>query len=156
MVRNYRKVGVGGTFDELHKGHYALLEKALEVGDSVLIGLTTDKMLKANPKDHFVAKFDVRRRKLRSFLGNLSVLKRVKIVPLNDPYGPAVSEKELNALVVSPEAFVKGEEINELRLKKGFKPLKLVVIDVALAENGLPISSTRIRRGEIDLEGYLL
>lgn len=155
MARKYRKVAVGGTFDQFHKGHAILLEKALEVGDTLVIGLTTDEMLNANPKDHLVAKFDERRGELLKFLADLGALERVKIVPLDDPYGPAICDGELDALIVSYETSGRGGEINELRRRKGLKPLKLVAIDAVLAEDGLPISSTRIRRGEIDREGHL-
>ena len=37
------KVGIGGTFNVLHKGHRALLDKALEIGDEVVVGLTSDR-----------------------------------------------------------------------------------------------------------------
>ena len=37
---------LGGTFDHLHLGHKSLLEKAFEVSEEIIIGLTTDK--KAN------------------------------------------------------------------------------------------------------------
>lgn len=37
----FKVVGVGGTFDEFHKGHRALLKKAFEVSERVIIGLAT-------------------------------------------------------------------------------------------------------------------
>ena len=37
-------VGVAGTFGPLHKGHEVLLRKAFEVGEKVLVALTTDEM----------------------------------------------------------------------------------------------------------------
>ncbi|MFH0897340.1 MAG: phosphopantetheine adenylyltransferase [Candidatus Bathyarchaeota archaeon] len=155
MARKYRKVGVSGTFDYLHKGHACLIEKAFKVGDSVEIGLTTDEMLKTNPKDHEVSKFNDRRGELFKFLADLGVLERVKIVPLYDLFGPAISDGELDALVVSDETANTGAEINEIRNKKGLKPLKIVVVDLVLADDGFPVSSSRIRRGEIDREGHL-
>ena len=156
MTMKYRKVAVGGTFDMLHKGHICLIKKALELGDSVAIGLTTDEILKANPKSHFVAKFNERREELLEFLESLGALDRVQIVPLDDPYGIVVTDSEVDVLVVSYETVGRGEEINKIRHKKGFKPVKLIVIDAVLADDGLPISTTRIRRGEIDCEGDLL
>ena len=38
-------ITVGGTFDVLHKGHWFLLEEAFNVGERVLIGLTTDEFV---------------------------------------------------------------------------------------------------------------
>lgn len=156
MARKYRKVAVGGTFDLLHKGHIRLLKKALEVGDSVIIGLTSDKMLRAHPKSHEVATFDERQRELLRFLTDDGALDRVQIVPLNDPYGPVIQDEEVDALVASYETFGRGEEINDFRQKRGFRPLKLIIIDAVLAEDGSPISTTRIRRGEIDRKGRVL
>ena len=156
MSRKYRKVAVGGTFDLLHKGHICLIKKALEVGDYTIIGLTTDEILRANPKKHFVAKFEERREKLLRFLEHLGVINRVQIIPLDDPYGIVITDSEVDALVVSYETAGRGEEINGIRRQRKFEPVNLIVIDAILADDGLPISTTRIRRGEIDREGQIL
>jgi pantetheine-phosphate adenylyltransferase len=156
MVRKYLKVAVGGTFDLLHKGHICLIKKALELGDSVAIGLTTEELLKVNPKNHFTENFDARRTELIRFVTSLGALNRVQIVPLRDSYGPTITDRELEALVVSYETINNVGEINKIRHKKGFKPLEIVVLDAVFAEDGLPISTTRIRRGEIDRAGRLM
>ncbi|MEM2673784.1 MAG: adenylyltransferase/cytidyltransferase family protein, partial [Candidatus Bathyarchaeia archaeon] len=43
QMNRFRVVAVGGTFDELHKGHKTLLMTAFEHGENVLIGLCTDE-----------------------------------------------------------------------------------------------------------------
>ena len=60
------------------------------------------------------------------------------------------------AIVVSEETAPKAEELNRLRAQRGLRPLELVVIPMVLAEDGKPISTTRIRAGEIDRAGRLL
>jgi pantetheine-phosphate adenylyltransferase len=47
-------------------------------------------------------------------------------------------------------------QINELRKEHGQKPITIVKVEHAKAANGLAISSTRIRAGEIDEHGVLL
>jgi pantetheine-phosphate adenylyltransferase len=155
MAKKYRKVAVGGTFDLLHKGHVHLLRKALEVGEFVIIGLTSDEMLRAYPKSHCAATFEDRKRELTCFLTKDGALEKVQIVPLNDPYGTVTQDETVEALVISYETDNRYEEINDFRRQKGFKPLQLIVIDAILAEDGFPISTTRIRRGEIDRKGRL-
>ncbi len=42
------RVAVAGTFDVLHDGHLALLRRAFEVGDEVVVGITSDEMASRN------------------------------------------------------------------------------------------------------------
>ena len=42
-AKKYRKVALGGTFDRFHEGHRKLIEKAFEIGQEVLIGITSDE-----------------------------------------------------------------------------------------------------------------
>ena len=66
MPRRFRTAGVGGTFDELHKGHRALLMKAFEVADHVMIGLSSDKFIKKMDKPHKTAAYDERLNELEA------------------------------------------------------------------------------------------
>jgi pantetheine-phosphate adenylyltransferase len=156
MQRRFKKVAVGGTFDELHKGHKALLMKAFEVGEKVLIGLCTDEFVKRMRKPHITASYERRLDELREFLQENGFLKRAEIVPLNDPYGVTLSKGCVEALVVSKETEARAREINVKRRELGLQPLHVVVIDMVSAENHIEISTTRIKRGEIDREGRLL
>jgi len=156
LKRRFRVVGIGGTFDELHRGHKALLDKAFELGDLVWIGLSTDEFARKLQKEHEIAPYESRERELRCFLKKRGLSSRARITPLEDPYGPAVTSREIQAIVVSRETEPGAHRINILREKNGLPPLKVIVIDMIPAENHEPISTTRIRRGEIDREGHLL
>ena len=78
------------------------------------------------------------------------------IIPIDNPYGITLIDKEIEALVVSYETANRAREINTLREGRGLKPLKIMIIDMVLADDDIPISSTRIRKGEIDRNGKLL
>jgi len=155
-MSNYIAVAVGGTFDEFHKGHRALLEKAFEVGEKVMIGLCSDDFVQKMKKPHDIAPFAVRLEELKGFLIKRGWLERAEIVPLYDTYGPAASSRRIGVLVVSRETERVAGEINKKRRAVGLPPLEIVAIDMVLAENCDPISTTRIRRLEIDREGHVL
>jgi len=156
VKKKFGMVAVGGTFDEFHKGHRALLIKAFEVGDHVLIGLCTDEFARELRKNHEVATYNERLEELKEFLENLGVLSRAEIVPLHDPYGPTLSSTRFDTIVVSDETEPRAHEINKKRIAKGLPPLNVVVIRMVPAENHVSISTTRIRQREIDREGRLL
>jgi cytidyltransferase-like protein len=149
-------VAVGGTFDELHRGHKVLLMKAFEVGGRVMIGLCTDEFAEKLGKPHVTAPYEERLRELKAFLSDLGLSGRAEIIPLNDPFGPTLAESLIEALVVSEETRPTALKINEKRRKAGLPPLKVVTINMVPAENCAPIYTTRIRKGEIDREGHLL
>lgn len=151
----YRVVAVGGTFDILHNGHKALLGKAFQVGKSVLIGLSTNRLIEMMRKKHAPAPYRDRYRALRKFLEEEGVADRTKIVPLNDPYGMAAIAPSIEALVVSEETRARGIEVNQIRRSNGLRLLDLVEVDLILAENGKPISTSRIRAGEITVDGRM-
>ena len=80
----------------------------------------------------------------------------MKIIPLNDAFGATTTDKTIDALVVSEETEKIALQINKKRTRLGFPPLEIIIVSMVPAENYKPISTTRIRKGEIDREGHLL
>lgn len=157
MSRKFKTVAVGGTFDEFHMGHRVLLKRAFEVGERVLIGLSSDGFVRKLRKPHETAPYEQRLEELKAFLRENGFSERAKIISLDDVYGVTLSSKGcLEALVVSKETEPTGFKINEKREELGLPPLYIVAITMVPSENHSPISTTRIRRGEIDHEGHLL
>ena len=155
-MKKFKRVAVGGTFDELHVGHESLLSKAFEIGERVVIGLSSDEFVAKMGKPHITASYIERQRELQSFLAKSGWADRAEIIPLKDSYGLTVTGKSLEALVVSKETESTARKINEIRAKASLPPLKIVTINMVPAENCTPISTTRIRYGEIDRNGHLL
>ena len=154
-MTKFKKVAVGGTFYQLHRGHRALLGKAFEVGEKVVIGLTSDEFVDKMGKPHKTAPYQKREKELEVFLEENGFLGRSEIVPLNDSTGLMMA-KDFEALVVSEETAHVGEDINKKRRQAGERVLQIVTVPLVPAENHDPISTTRICKGEIDRNGHLL
>ena len=91
--------------------------------------------------------------KLQSFFADKS---NFEVIPLNDVFGTTIYDGDFDAIVVSEETEPTAVEINEIRTSKGMRPLDIVVVSFVLAYDGTPISSTRIRRGEINQNGEII
>lgn len=150
----YRTVATGGTFDHIHRGHVALLTKSFEVGNRVVIGVTSDAFAKKEGKlpDQ---PYEERVRSLERLIHEKFPGRDYLIARLDDYFGPGIASPEVEAIVVSRETAKRVSIANALREAKGFPPLKVEEVDYVLAEDSKPISSTRIRKGEIDQEGKL-
>jgi len=156
MNKRFETVAVGGTFDLFHKGHLTLLRKAFEIGDHIFIGLCSDSFLKKLKKPHQISPYAQRLEELKKFLRTNNFLERAEITPLNDAYGITLSDKRIDAIVVSAETELGAYEINQKRKSIGMRSLPIVTVNMVLSEDHYPISSTRIWFEEIDREGHLL
>ena len=138
-----------GTFNILHEGHKLLLEKAFEVGDEVLIGLTADVMASSSRRE--TIPFYIRKKELETFLEKME--KPWEIFEINDIYGPKEKVDEADIIVVSQETLSNAEKVNIDRLSRGIRPLKIVVIPFIKTYDDKKISSTGILKGEYARDG---
>lgn len=157
MAEKFTIVATGGTFDEIHIGHIALLAKAFEVcKKKVIIGVSSDEFATKRGKKlnhNFEQRIENLRKMIEREFGNTV---NYEIAKLEGDFGPAVTSGDVDALVASAETGSKGETLNEIRAKRGLKPVKIITVQLMRAEDGSPVSSTRIRAGEIDRKGKLL
>lgn len=151
----YETVATGGTFDHIHRGHLALLTKSFEVGERVVIGVTSDAFALREGKRPDQT-YEERVRALEELLGEKFPRRAYLIARLEDNFGPGIASPEVQAIVVSKETAKKVPIANAARAAKGFPPLEVVTIEYVLADDNRLISSTRIRNGEIDPEGRVL
>lgn len=158
----YKTLAIGGTFDRLHKGHEFFVSQAFKLGSKVIIGLTSDKFVEKKLKAQSlklkakVKSYRERENELKNFLKQENFLSRTTIVSIDDVYGPAAEANDIEALVVTVETLKGAALINDKRIKKGLKVLEVVIIDLVNAQDKQRISSTRIRKGEIDRWGEVL
>ncbi|MEM1923309.1 MAG: pantetheine-phosphate adenylyltransferase [Nitrososphaerota archaeon] len=160
LSRSFRPIynmgALGGTFDELHVGHLALLNTAFRLSKKVIIGVTSDEFASKLMKEGKISPMRERIEELRRTLDKYGWLSRAEITQLNDPFGPLLSDERIDMLVTGPITLGRAEEAVNLRVSRGLPPVALELSPLVLAEDGRPISSTRVRLGEVDRAGRLI
>lgn len=147
-------VATGGTFDVIHKGHIELLKKAFEISSNVIIGLTSDELAEKKGKK-ITNNYSTRLASLISVIEQNFPRSSFRISKLDNDFGPAVLEGEVQALVTSDETSFQGDVLNKLRAEKNLPKVEIVVVPMVLAKDGKKISTSRIKKSEIDYEGNL-
>ncbi|KAI5458233.1 hypothetical protein BGZ63DRAFT_392956 [Mariannaea sp. PMI_226] len=125
---------------------------------TLIVGISGDELLVKKKYAEELQSWDERARSVLSFLSTLleynttassvsTVSKpdelvatmrngtiKVRCVNLHDPFGPTISEEEMDLIVVSAETRGGGKAINDKRTEKGWKPLEVYEIDVLDAQ----------------------
>ena len=153
-MKSFDLVAMGGTFDVVHSGHMALLDKAFSISSKVIIGLSSDQLAKKRGKN-LTSDYPKRLSLLKSVIEKNFPNSSYEISKLENDFGPAVIEGSVKALVVSEETSGKGIRLNELRAERNLSSVRIVVVPMILAKDGKAISTTRIKNFEIDDSGNL-
>lgn len=153
-MSKFKVVALGGTFDIIHKGHLALLQKAFSISSKVIIGLTSDE-LAAKKGKKLLHNYSQRLELLKSTINKNFPNSDYEVSKLDNDFGPAVLEDTVEALVVSQETIGQGDILNKLRHEKQLSSVKIISIPMVLAKDGKRISTTRIKNSEIDADGDL-
>ena len=153
-MEKFDLIAMGGTFDVIHSGHMALLNKAFSISSKIIIGLSSDQLAAKRGKK-LVNGYSKRLSSLKDVIEERFPNSSYEISKLENDFGPAVIEGSVKALLVSKETSSKGVKLNELRMERNLPPVEIVVVPMVLAKDGKAISSTRIKNSEIDSNGNL-
>ena len=148
QLRTFSKVAVGGTFDRIHHGHKKLLTfAALMCTEELTVGVSGDALLKNKKGAHLIAPQTERMNNVRTFVEGFYPSLSLNIVPIDDPFGPTITDATIDAIIVSSETLGGAAKINAIRRARSFKPL-----DVIVSRRGetSTLSSTFLRNLEAD------
>lgn len=114
------------------------------------IGITTDRLLGEKTDPDRIQNFDERKKSVLEFVKKEGRSERCTMFAVDTKEGGAESMKGLEALIVSDEITVVANafEINEKRAQNRLPRFHIVVVPRVRTEDGAPLSSSRIRRGE--------
>lgn len=145
---------LGGTFDRFHVGHAALLARAFHVGRDVSVGVTTDGFLSEHPKPlaERIQPYARRRAGVVRWIRLHYPGRHYRVVPLANRFGRSI-EPGIDVLVVSADTRVGARAVNAERRRRGRAAVPIEIVPVVLADDLAPVSSRRIRAGEIDRRG---
>lgn len=132
-----------------------MISSAIALSDKITIGITTDEFAK-EARGSQLQSFEERRRGVVEYVSAMGAASEVRIVPLEDPFGPASSDQELQAIFVTVDTVGNAMRLNIERRRRGLPSLEIVIVPKVFAEGGGFVSSTRIREGQMDCEGRLI
>ena len=136
--QKYNAVCLGGTFDHMHSGHnYLLTQAALLTKKRMLIGVTSDILLKKKMHAHLVEPWEKRCDNVVRFLSRLCGPEiKIDLFELMDPAGKAATDNEIEACILTKEVEKGGQIINSRRQEEGLCEIPLVFVDMILVSQG--------------------
>ena len=170
MQKTFNTVVLGGTFDHFHKGHKKFILFAFSLSSKVIVCITSDKYVKSlklktpakgearqgRQNSKLIKNYEKRKGEVEDFLKKEGIFQRAEIVKIDDVFGITLDRGFRGEAIVVADKTMKGaQKINERRKAMGLLPLEIIKAPNELADDKGPISSSRIRDGEIDREGKL-
>jgi uncharacterized protein (UPF0218 family)/phosphopantetheine adenylyltransferase len=126
----------------------------LAISEYVLLGVTSDAYIQQYKQNQDIQSYDVRIAALKEFLQRENIAERVLVEPIDDAMIPLVFEKyNIEAIAVTEDTKKGADAINAKREKEGKSLLEVILIPSVIGEDKKDISSSRIRKGEIDPRG---
>lgn len=142
------RAAVAGTFNVLHDGHRALIDRALEEGGEVIVGITSDPMASAERGD--ILPFYMRRKAVEDYISSKG--RTAVFESIDDIYGPPGMLDSVDVLVVSEESLKNGRKVAERAASEG-RSLRLSVVPMVMSSDGTRISATGVMEGRYSRHG---
>lgn len=153
--KQFKHVGLGGTFDRFHDGHKQLIATALKNASKVSVGVTVDNFPFDKKLDSIMETFQQRQKFLKHIYHDQIKSGRLTVFPLLDECGPTLTDPTIDGIVVTKQTMSGAKKINQARQQQGWPPLKIIVCPLVKDQTTKYISSTRIRMGQVNRQGVV-
>lgn len=153
MAYLYKSIAVAGTFDRLHTAHKQLLDKAISEAEQILCGITVPEMNRHKLLNQIILPFSQRETAVKQYFSQTGSGSRVTIIPISDRFGTADTRSTLSAIITTAQNNKQVDIINRRRITNNLPILKKIIVPLVNAGDGQPLSSSRIRLGQIDRLG---
>lgn len=151
----YSHIVLGGTFDHLHAGHRDLLTLAFSLAKKVTVGLTKASMNADKILPGEILPYAIREREILEHIQTLGRKNDIRIIPIKDIYGSTLTDKSLDAILVTPHTQSGAVHINTQRVTRGLPELPIEVCVLKLDALGDVLCSSNIRLGKVNRAGQV-
>lgn len=150
----YSHAVIGGTFDHLHFGHRDLIVQALANSKKLTIGITKASLNKHKHYADQIQSFALRKAEVERLVNAHGRQQDVKLIPITDLYGSTLENATLEAIFVTDHSMSGATQINQERARLGLSPLQIERCDLRTDDGNEVLSSSRIRAGLVNREGF--
>ncbi len=129
IMKKYSHVVLGGTFDHFHNGHKALIDKAFSIGEKVTIGIAKKNLYKNKLLAESIEPFAIRHTAVSNYLQENKLSEQAKLVPINNIFGPSITDKTFDAIIASKQTYQNTLLVNQKRSRVNLPLLKIITVD---------------------------
>ncbi len=148
----YEQVVLGGTFDRLHVGHKLMFTQLCYIcsnqrSSTLHVGISADELLVNKKYKELIEIFETRKKNVQLLLQLLKPNINQNLFALHDPYGPTITDSQLQCIVLTEENIKSIDSINAKRREMHLAELHHVCVHLVVPKNAsaTKLSSTEWR-----------
>ena len=110
LKQSYETVVLGGTFDHLHAGQIHLSMAGWLSTKKLIVGVSDGPMLDRKKFKEQMESYPTRETNVKRFMSLFAPHLEHQVIPIQDPFGPTITEPNLDAMALSLETLDGGRQ----------------------------------------------
>ncbi len=153
LIKQHNTIVLGGTFDHFHKGHEHFIDFASNLSKKLIIGITDQSMTRHKELSLTIQPFSQRKQAVEHYCQQHAI--NYSILKIHDVFGSTLSDTNIDALAVTEFTQQGARHINQERKKRGMPTLPVFVCNMWKDQTHKVLTSTRVRKGEVNRQGVV-